>query len=405
MSNIEAPSEILEASVAARRSGRPDEAEQLLAEATERYPADPALAVEYATAAERRADWVEVQRRCERVEARFPWHPVGVLGVGKSLLKLGRLDEADAKLAAAFERFSNLAAVGIAHAQVANARGDWSEALRRWQSLRERFPDSPEVITGHGQALWHFQIEQAEANGAGATARGAVVTTRPGRPAAIGTVTDKQARDLLLNFQSIGGNCELGLVQRHFEAEPLGLLRWATTYPDHLLALLESGFDGLGEAAHLTLKMTSWGEYFVQDTKYGLGFHTFISEHEADAATVLRKQGSRLVWLKAALIEELRAGGKIFVYKFNQPASDALVRAIHAAMLRYGRNTLLAVRVESKARPSGSVERAGAGLLHGYLDRVGPIRHPDGTDVWDISFDAWIEVCKRALRLSPPLER
>ena len=33
--------------------------------------------------------------------------------------------------------------------------------------------------------------------------------------------------EMLLEFESLGDNCEFGLVQRHFGAEPISLLRFA----------------------------------------------------------------------------------------------------------------------------------------------------------------------------------
>ena len=53
-------------------------------------------------------------------------------------------------------------------------------------------------------------------------------------------------RDLMLRFESLGQNCEFGLVQRRCGSEPLGLLRFASTPLPHLLAAFEGGFEGLG---------------------------------------------------------------------------------------------------------------------------------------------------------------
>ena len=43
----------------------------------------------------------------------------------------------------------------------------------------------------------------------------------------LNTVPVLDDRDLVLQFESIGDNCELGLVQRRAGSEPLGLLRFA----------------------------------------------------------------------------------------------------------------------------------------------------------------------------------
>jgi hypothetical protein len=39
-------------------------------------------------------------------------------------------------------------------------------------------------------------------------------------------------RGFFPGFENLGGNCEFGLVQRHFGAEPLSLLRWTATPPE-----------------------------------------------------------------------------------------------------------------------------------------------------------------------------
>jgi len=46
----------------------------------------------------------------------------------------------------------------------------------------------------------------------------------------LNTVPVLDDRDLVLQFESIGDNCELGLVQRRAGSEPLGLLRFARVY-------------------------------------------------------------------------------------------------------------------------------------------------------------------------------
>ena len=47
----------------------------------------------------------------------------------------------------------------------------------------------------------------------------------------------EDARAIVTQFESLGGTghgCEFGLFQRHFGAEPLGLLRWADLSPELL---------------------------------------------------------------------------------------------------------------------------------------------------------------------------
>jgi tetratricopeptide (TPR) repeat protein len=63
-------------------------------------------------------------------------------------------------------------------------------------------------------------------------------------------IQNSDTRDILMCFESLGGThqgCEFGNVQRHYGAEPLGLLRWAEMTPDNLMAALECGFEGVGD--------------------------------------------------------------------------------------------------------------------------------------------------------------
>jgi hypothetical protein len=62
-------------------------------------------------------------------------------------------------------------------------------------------------------------------------------------------------RDLVLNFESIGDNCEFGLVQRMAGAEPLGLLRFSSTPLPLLVRALRARFDGLADPANVLV----WG--------------------------------------------------------------------------------------------------------------------------------------------------
>ena len=82
-------------------------------------------------------------------------------------------------------------------------------------------------------------------------------------------------------MQSLGLNCEFGLVQRRAGAEPLGLLRFATSPLPALLAGLEARFDGLGDPAAMDLAEVPFSpgsnscEWIVRDRRFGFVFHTF----------------------------------------------------------------------------------------------------------------------------------
>ena len=63
----------------------------------------------------------------------------------------------------------------------------------------------------------------------------------------------KPIEELMLAFESLGDNCEFGLVQRDGGAEPLGLLRFAGMSLGNLVAALEAKLDGLGTIDTVTV--------------------------------------------------------------------------------------------------------------------------------------------------------
>ena len=55
-------------------------------------------------------------------------------------------------------------------------------------------------------------------------------------------------RELVVHFESLGDNCELGLVQRRAGVEPLGLLRFAGVPLRNLVRGLNARFANIAEA-------------------------------------------------------------------------------------------------------------------------------------------------------------
>ncbi len=77
----------------------------------------------------------------------------------------------------------------------------------------------------------------------------------------------------------------------------------------------------------------------------------------------------RLTFLRQKMIGDLRAGEKIFVYKnMFRNLTDAELDRFHAAMRRYGDNTLLIIRYSEPGHPDGTVVWDRPGLLVGYID-------------------------------------
>jgi hypothetical protein len=198
---------------------------------------------------------------------------------------------------------------------------------------------------------------------------------------------------LMVRFESLGENCEFGLVQRRGGAEPLGLFRFASAPYEKLLKALLGDFDGLGQPDLLEIQVAG-NEYMVLDKKYGLLTHTWELVAEKTAEEVRLREIRRLPFLVRKLVEDLGLGEKIFVYHGMQPLTLEQAKTLAAALRRYGPTTLLWVELADAAHPPGSVEEIDPSLLKGYVDRFAP-----GENAHDFSFDVWVDLCRAALRV------
>ena len=88
-------------------------------------------------------------------------------------------------------------------------------------------------------------------------------------------------QQLAMQFESLGENCEFGLVQRRCDSEPLGLLRFSSTFLRNLIRGLDGDFEGLGAAEEIEPRLEGGGakkEYMIHEKRYGLVYHTFVYE-------------------------------------------------------------------------------------------------------------------------------
>jgi protein O-GlcNAc transferase len=125
---------------ALRELGRLDDAEEILAVTMQQCPDDAGAAYHYAEIAMRRRDWDEALKRWESMRETLPQHAGGHVGLGMVLIEIGRLDEAEEILAAAMRQFPADAGAAYHHADIAMRRGDWQEALNRWELMTQKFP-------------------------------------------------------------------------------------------------------------------------------------------------------------------------------------------------------------------------------------------------------------------------
>lgn len=202
--------------------------------------------------------------------------------------------------------------------------------------------------------------------------------------------------ELVKEFESLGENCELGLLQRVCGAEPLGMLRFSTVYLAPLIMGIKDSFSGVDEPAHiLPVLEDDPKEWMVRHRLYDLRYHTFKREHEATESEIRAREIKRLRFLKDKFLVDLTDGIKTFVYKrTTQPLQFEEVLPLFIALNAHGDNCLLWVIPAVTPYAPGTVEELMPGLFRGHIDRF-PSVHTPG----ELSEMGWLEVCVSTLRL------
>lgn len=373
----------LKAAVALRRAGRFASADALLKEGLTQCANRLPLAIEYAWVAHYQSNWTEALSRWQSVAQSHPKHPAGIIGIGRALIKLTHLEEAEKSLSAGVSAFPSDIHLATTFAEVASARKHWKDALDRWDRVLALKPDNESAIAQRELARSHI--------GRSAAAAGISVDAPllvPGAPSvwppAIGSV--------IRQYESLGDNSEFGFVQRHFKVEPAGLLSWTYCVVDSVIKVLEQQFSDFGRLNNLTLFRTSWKEYMVREIKYGITFPTFFTADNADKSAILSDQSIRLSRLAEQLLSDLTHSNKRFIFKISHSTSDGQIQRLHSLVQQYSaRNTLLCVSVSSDVTECGAVENLGNGLFRGRLSR----RSPVGTRR-DIPYEEWRAVLESA---------
>jgi capsular polysaccharide biosynthesis protein len=221
---------------------------------------------------------------------------------------------------------------------------------------------------------------------------GAGSAPNPGHPAAA-----KPLSELMLAFESLGDNCEFGLVQRHAGSEPLGLLRFAGISLDKLVAALQAKFDGLGTTGTVTVYLAGEPgrrEFMVHETSLDIRYHTSIHEGEIEPDELREREAGRLGFLRRKLLEDLAGGEKIWVWRELGMTDPARLLPLMTALRSLGPNIMLWVVEADDDHPVGTVERLDRDFIKGYVERLAPYENAT-----DISPASWFEVCENAYNL------
>jgi len=225
-----------------------------------------------------------------------------------------------------------------------------------------------------------------------------IMTVARERGAALVAACGLLPADLMMRFESIGQNCEFGLVQRAVQAEPLSLLRFAGIELSSLMRGLETEFAGIDDPADFKLTrgvMDGRPEYMVFAQRHWVRFHTgiFIADMP-DIAAVIERVRVYLGFLRRQFVETMASGERIFVFQHPAVMDTAHALPVLGRLCAHGPNALLYV-TESESIAPGTVRQEAGGLYHGFIDVLPPPDEPDRINV-----DAWLSLCANTLRLS-----
>ena len=197
---------------------------------------------------------------------------------------------------------------------------------------------------------------------------------------------------LMYRFESLGENCEFGLVQRRAGAEPLGLLRFASAPLSHLLPALASGFAGIGAPGRVTVALAENGqEHMVHDQAYDFLYHAGDGP-DADPARLAAREAIRLPFLADKLMADLRTAEKIFVFHPVRDTPRAGADLLAAAIAEHGKAQLLWVEPATDEFPCGTARRLSETLLIGHLAHFAPADNAS-----DFDYDGWRRLCRACL--------
>ena len=225
--------------------------------------------------------------------------------------------------------------------------------------------------------------------------RVALKTPPPHTPA--DPVTEDQRRaiaaTILPDFQSFGDDCEFGFLQRRLGMEAIGIFRFTSISIADLTRGIDAGFAGIGDPEHFEIvryEKAPAHDYMGRERQYGLFYHTTRHPDEISADALHAQEIRRLKFLARNLIDDIRAGGHIFVIKRKAAILPEEIARLLTAVRKLGVATILWVAEAGPLNPAGSVRWLAPGLLLGHVDRI------DISPLQNISVSSWFDVCRGA---------
>jgi hypothetical protein len=203
---------------------------------------------------------------------------------------------------------------------------------------------------------------------------------------------------LLHGFETLAGNCDLGLALREMGFEKLSLLRFGGASVSTAMRGLENDFAGIGQSISLSIADNPAQEWMVTD-KFGLYFHSGQSSLLIKRATVEGNFPRYVEFLRRKFLEDLDEGTKVFVYADHKDyvAARSLedILPLYLALRRRSRANMLWVYPSNDERAKGSVREILPGLAVGLIDPTSPPVLIGG----GITVSGWLTVLCNAWRV------
>ncbi|HWB51989.1 MAG TPA: hypothetical protein VG651_22975 [Stellaceae bacterium] len=181
--------------------------------------------------------------------------------------------------------------------------------------------------------------------------------------------------EVLKKFESLGNNCEFGIVQRENDFDPPGLFRnVGFGYPDQMIHAIETSFENMFEYGWFDFGLPShWADWRLDCRVHGMHFHTAIPRDTRVGSDEWERRSKSAIavlrYLKNRMLEDLQRGDKIFVYRSVDEAPAQTIRQMSEAISAHGPGWLLYVTQGGTSTPNW-VRREGSRLLVAKMERL-----------------------------------
>jgi hypothetical protein len=210
--------------------------------------------------------------------------------------------------------------------------------------------------------------------------------------------------ELYMPFESLGNNCEFGIVQRLTGYDPPGLFRnVGFLNVDAIVSTIERNLEGMfDEGLYNYILPDGWPDWRLDCMRYGFGFHTSIPAKLDRDSDEWRKKAKDTIaafrFLKRLFQDELKSGERTFVFRFIAPLPLETIQKFLKAIRKHGPGWLLYVKEDANF-PGGFVERIEEGLMIGAIDRLSNENPPQ------INAKAWEHIARRVIEIRQEAEK